>query len=419
MQRISTARGYLAEKSIPPAVGDSILNFVEAKSEQTSLFNETEFLSCLPDRINHELFLLHRSKILHMIPIFDYIPNKSITVYLFNMFTVAYYSEGEYIFNEGTAYNNHLRCVAYFHLLLGEPVNSVKFLVTGAASLHTKKKAANKRQDDESKVETIISRVNTFRQSATNVSSTSFFAKTSEKPLSVTESVDGDEDILLFTVNPGDFFGHNGIMKTRRYTNSLWTTESCSVYVLSKASLLKLLRDHPSAAFSLQAAFIEAIRVQQNDFRHRQKLTQRDMLFEDIDVKISIDNIKNKIPSPEKPTKHFTWTQKIRQLGRRRSSLLYQIVSTGKRVKRRRSIFEYDPSAKNVGRKIVFEHLVSHFDQVDNAGSASAAQQLIDIPKFISSPDIYDAALPKAEEGYIIFRNHSFPVLDRERLLDF
>ena len=103
MQRISTARGYLAEKSIPPSVGDSIITFVETKSLQSSLFNEAQFLSCLPDRINHELFLLHRSKTLNMIPIFDYIPNKSITVHIFNMLTVAYYSQGEYIFTEGTS----------------------------------------------------------------------------------------------------------------------------------------------------------------------------------------------------------------------------------------------------------------------------------------------------------------------------
>lgn len=104
--KISNAREYLVEKNIPHAVKDSILKFIEVKAIQTSLFNEKELLSCLPQRLSSELFLLHRTKVLQRIPIFDHISNKSVALHIFNLLHVSYFDKFEYVFKEGIACPN-------------------------------------------------------------------------------------------------------------------------------------------------------------------------------------------------------------------------------------------------------------------------------------------------------------------------
>lgn len=92
---------YLVDKKVPKSLSDSILRFLAVKNEIKSIYDERQLVSVLPTHIRDEIMFVQHFKALQKIPIFKYISNRSMTIYIYNMLRVTYFDKNEYIFHEG------------------------------------------------------------------------------------------------------------------------------------------------------------------------------------------------------------------------------------------------------------------------------------------------------------------------------
>lgn len=67
---------------------------------------------------------------------------------------------------------------------------------------------------------------------------------------------------LLGDFGPGDFFGHASLMKDTPHEHSIVATSACTVFVLSKAVIYKLIHAEPVVGLKLQEALGLAISAQ-------------------------------------------------------------------------------------------------------------------------------------------------------------
>lgn len=94
----------LTERKVPLDLKTSIMNFLKIQNKLKCVHEDRAFVRDLPSYIREEVLFVQNIKVLRKISIFNYISNRSVIIYLYNLFQVSYYDKNEYIFYEGISH---------------------------------------------------------------------------------------------------------------------------------------------------------------------------------------------------------------------------------------------------------------------------------------------------------------------------
>ena len=245
--KLAGAHEYLLENGVPSSVNELILKHLSLKFDQASIFDEERMLGCLPARLSDELYVMNRLSKLQHIPIFEFISNRSVAVYLYKQLQVAFYDHNEYVLREG------------------ELVNSLKFLVAGSCVVF-KKKAVKQPLNLLSSFAAAMhgkSRSKSFMEAAPFIGGKRKKVRAHSfdpNAFNIENVMPGKDYIdILGSLRPGNFFGHLSMLRRSRYTYSIWTTEPTCLYEIHKASIIETLHRYPDVAFALKTSLIDAI----------------------------------------------------------------------------------------------------------------------------------------------------------------
>ena len=245
--KLAGAHEYLLENGVPSSVNELILKHLSLKFDQSSIFEEERMLGCLPTRLSDELYVTNRLSKLKHIPIFEFISNRSVAVYLYKQLQVAFYDHNEYVLREG------------------ELVNSLKFLVAGSCVVF-KKKAV---KQPLNLLSSFAAAMQGKSKSRSYIEAGPFTGGKRKKvrahsydpnAFNIENVMPGKDYIdILGSLRPGNFFGHLSMLRRSRYTFSIWTTEPTCLYEIHKASIIEIIHRYPDVAFALKTSLIDAI----------------------------------------------------------------------------------------------------------------------------------------------------------------
>ena len=286
--KLAGAREYLLENGVPSSVNDLILKHLSLKFDQSSIFDEEKMLNCLPTRLSDELYVMNRLSKLQHIPIFEYISNRSVAVYLYKQLEVAFYDHNEYVMREGELVNTLKflvagSCVVFKKKSMNQPLNLLSSFATamqGKARSKSILEAASFNGGKKKKV-----RAHSYDPNAFNI----------ENVMPGKEYID-----ILGSLRPGNFFGYLSMLRSSRYAFSIWTTEPTCLYELHKSSIIEILRRYPDVAFTLKTSLIDAIYKQQAVLR---KQFSREKRFQFL-KQANFDN-KNRRHQNPRPRRNF------------------------------------------------------------------------------------------------------------------
>lgn len=250
------------------------------------------------------------------------------------------------------------------HCDVGEFVNEIKFVVTGKGALYTR---ASKR--------------------VTSTGSRSHLIDQAD--LDTAEDAPSESDFFLGEVSPGDFFGHDSVMNWSRGICSLYTLAPCSIYSLHKSSVIALLKEHPSAGFNLQAAFIEAIRIQKVEFEKRNSELRRHSLFSAIDTALEESQVHYTQIAPRTFKRVRKSSFSIRRfiskhIRKRRSLGLKPLQSY-----RRRSVFDLPlQEYRHLRCEDVLSDMGEYFNDIVRSGETDAVTA-VQVTRAMSSPFMF------------------------------
>jgi voltage-gated potassium channel len=100
-ERVSEVSEYLYERQCPDILSAGIVKHLKHLFSMESSFDETEILSRLPGQLRKKLLMIQHKETLDKIPIFRYVKNDSVVIYLFEKMHAYYYSANEDIITQG------------------------------------------------------------------------------------------------------------------------------------------------------------------------------------------------------------------------------------------------------------------------------------------------------------------------------
>ena len=92
---------YLNEKHCSINLRYKILNHFQKQYQDKTIYDVEQMTNCLPPGLRTELLIALNGKRMNKIPIFKYIINQSVSLYLFRLMNPSYYEDGHYIIKEG------------------------------------------------------------------------------------------------------------------------------------------------------------------------------------------------------------------------------------------------------------------------------------------------------------------------------
>lgn len=100
-ERLAEVHNYLDEKKCPKQVSEVVIRHFKHKFAHISAFDEDQILKRLPQRMSVEIILHNHAAQLNLIPIFQFIPNKSVSAYIFSLLEASYYDADQSIICQG------------------------------------------------------------------------------------------------------------------------------------------------------------------------------------------------------------------------------------------------------------------------------------------------------------------------------
>ena len=100
-EKMTEVTEYLNEKRCSPNLRFKIMNHFQKQYQDTTVYDVEQISNCLPPGLRTELLIALNDKRMSKIPIFKYISNQSVSLYLFKMMSPSYYEDGHYIIKEG------------------------------------------------------------------------------------------------------------------------------------------------------------------------------------------------------------------------------------------------------------------------------------------------------------------------------
>lgn len=100
-EKIAEVTEYLREKQVPKSLTGAIVRHVKHAITQVSAFDEEGILSRLPRSISTEIQLIQQNHIMSLIPIFKFISNGSICLYIYKLLSPAFFDTNQYVVHQG------------------------------------------------------------------------------------------------------------------------------------------------------------------------------------------------------------------------------------------------------------------------------------------------------------------------------
>ena len=100
-EKISDVTEYLSEKQVPKALSGSILRHYKQMMKHTSAYDESAILARLPTNLRNEILMITNQETFTKIPLFKYIQNSSVLLYVYRLMDPAYFDKDHYIIREG------------------------------------------------------------------------------------------------------------------------------------------------------------------------------------------------------------------------------------------------------------------------------------------------------------------------------
>lgn len=272
VEKVSEVTEYLKEKNCPKLLSDTIIKHFMNMYRQQSVFDENAILSRLPRRLRNQILMHQHHDTIKKIPIFRYIKNTSVVMYLYQLLDAAYFDAGQFLLREGDAGHD------------------VHFLTAGMAYVFRKGnlKFVKPRPDEPVKRRrqaSIIGLVPIRRADSGsrggeggddkgNSSSGESFRQDTKKTYArltkettpwgqyseVSEMIANRGREFLGTIKAGEFFGHVANLTHQRHSASVAAAMPCTVYVLSRADIGRISREHVNVSLQLQAALARCIK---------------------------------------------------------------------------------------------------------------------------------------------------------------
>jgi voltage-gated potassium channel len=99
--QLSSIREYLKEKNCPANISKEVTNHYKHLFSHSSGLNEEDIMNRLPPNIRKDILLIKHKKEMSLIPIFNYINNHSIKLYLFSKMSPYFFDVDQFLSIEG------------------------------------------------------------------------------------------------------------------------------------------------------------------------------------------------------------------------------------------------------------------------------------------------------------------------------
>ena len=314
--KVTEISEYLKSKNCPTELKDSIVNHFRQVYSLQLEHHGRDFLSALPIHIKNRILLVQYNSKIRYIPIFRYIPNKSVCLYLFELMKPIFYQPGQLLVREGDRGNEILFVVSGKAVALKKVKTSSTKRTRNSPLVHPfnsfSKKPVDLRQGSEMgnstdhrnlvqqhaaehRYRTSIgsqyaeqpNNMGSFirtsiKASKSNVAAflrdalldDSFLPQPEKRDLfsNINTWIGDDEQLqkrgfsMVGKLIPGHFVGHAALLKQCDHKVSVVATESVCAYEMQKKALSQLIRIEPTVAMQFQSALASAVMQQNKKF---------------------------------------------------------------------------------------------------------------------------------------------------------